>query len=143
MKPLFLAALSASLLVPAVACENCSNGAAKVAPAMAKLPAGVKMTTLSAPKMHCAGCAQGIKTTLAKQPGVQSVVADAKTKLVVVTYISARQNPKMLAAALTKAGWPAQEVKEVKAAAKTGAAQTGGARAIAAPACEMCEKAKA
>ncbi len=138
MKPLFLAALSASLLVPAVACENCANGAAKAASAMAKLPAGVKMTTLSAPKMHCAGCAQGIKTTLTKQPGVRSVEADAKTKLVVVTYISAKQNPKMLAAALTKAGWPAQEVKEVKAAPKTGAA-----KAISAPACEMCEKTKA
>lgn len=144
MKPFFLAALSATLLVPALACENCSQGAAKgaaKAASTAKLPAGVKVVTLSAPKMHCAGCAMGIKATLAKQPGVQSVEADAKTKLVVVTYASAKQSPKTLAATLTKAGWPAQEVKTD--AAKTGAAKTGAAKGVAAPACEACEKPKA
>lgn len=123
MKLFVLAALSATLAVPAFACPDCM-GDDEAAPAKVAAPkavATVKMTTLSAPKMHCAGCAQGIKTVLMKQKGVKTVVADSKTKLVMVSYLSAQQNPKMLAATLTKAGWPATEQKVADKAVKTGA----------------------
>ncbi len=114
MKTFLFAALSAtlSLSIPAFACDNCAQSETSAAKTVAaKLPVGIQTTTFSAPKIHCAGCAMGVKTALGKQAGVRSVEVDPKTKLVVVTYASKKQNPKMLAAALAKAGWPATEVK--------------------------------
>ena len=101
------------------------EGAAKKTTAAPKMAAmGVKTVTLSAPKMHCAGCAAGIKSTLQKQKGVKSVEANPTTKTIVVSYVSAQQNPKTLAAALAKAGWAAIEVKSAtKTVAPVKAAQ--------------------
>ena len=120
MKKSLFAALGALSILPALAvsvsaCDGCMEGempAPTVAKTAVKAPVlSVKTVTFSAPKMHCGGCAMGIKTTLKKQNGVKTVEANPETKLVVVSYLSAKQNPKMLVAALAKAGWIASEVK--------------------------------
>ena len=113
MKNIFVAALAALAFSTGVAsAAPCSKGCCpQVVMASAKSNAGVKKTTLSAPKIHCAGCLEGIKATLLKQDGVRAVSGDARKKTVTISYVSAKTNPKKLAAVMTKAGWPAKEVK--------------------------------
>jgi copper chaperone len=43
-------------------------------------------TTLSAPDIHCGGCANAIKNALGKTPGVSDVAVDVDAKTVTVTH---------------------------------------------------------
>ena len=61
-----------------------------------------------APAITCGGCANAIKRSLGKVPGVQTVEVDIPGKNVTVEYDTAQLNDTDLRARLEQAGFPSQ-----------------------------------
>jgi copper chaperone CopZ len=59
------------------------------------------------PIIHCEGCAQSIKRSLSKLPGVQSVEVEVERKNIVVEYDPDTTNETTIQERLTTAGFPA------------------------------------
>lgn len=74
------------------------------APALAADP---KTTTLDVPSMFCSLCQISVRKALERVPGVLEAKADSNAKRADVKYDPARVSPDALAAALSKAGFPA------------------------------------
>jgi copper chaperone CopZ len=68
-------------------------------------------TTFSVPDIRCGGCANNIRTILARQEGVTGVIADPATKEVSVAYDPARTTEEAIARVLATAGYPAAGAK--------------------------------
>lgn len=92
----------------------------------AQKPTGDKVVTIEA-SMSCDGCKKTIETGLAKEKGVKSVVADLKTKKVVVTYDASLNSDDKLVKTIEKMGYKAK-VSADATGAKTGEAskKSGG-----------------
>lgn len=74
------------------------------APALAADP---KAATLEVPSMFCSLCQISVRKALERVPGVLEAKADNNLKRAEVKYDPDRVSPDELAAALTKAGFPA------------------------------------
>jgi copper chaperone CopZ len=59
-----------------------------------------------APAIHCEGCANSIKRSLGKLPGVKDVQVDINVKRVDVLYEDTQTNESALRERLTLAGFP-------------------------------------
>ena len=67
----------------------------------------------------CGMCEERIETNIAYEKGVKSVELDDETKIVTITYKSAKTNPKKLRKAISKLGYDADDVEaDPKAYAK-------------------------
>ena len=64
-------------------------------------------TTITAPDIHCDGCANSIKRSLARVPGVENVDVNIETKAVTVTH-EAAVTREIIVDKLDKAGFPAE-----------------------------------
>jgi copper chaperone CopZ len=60
------------------------------------------------PAIHCEGCANAIKRSLGKLPGVQSVNVDVESKRVSVQFESEQVDEVALRQRLALAGYPAE-----------------------------------
>lgn len=63
-------------------------------------------TILTAPKIHCDGCAQTIRDALTLLQGVQGIEVDVNRKKVTVTYDPARLPLAEIRTAMARAGFP-------------------------------------
>jgi copper chaperone CopZ len=63
--------------------------------------------TFNAPAIQCDGCANSIKRSLGKLPGVQAVDVDVADKRVVVKYDDSQTNEQAVRDRLEMAGFPA------------------------------------
>jgi Cu+-exporting ATPase len=59
-------------------------------------------------RMHCDGCADRIRTTLGKAPGVLHVEVKLADRRVQVLYDAARITPEQIARIMTDLGYPAR-----------------------------------
>ncbi len=67
----------------------------------------------------CGMCEERIETNMAYEKGVKSVELNDETKIVTITYKSAKTNPKKLRKAISKLGYDADDVEaDPKAYAK-------------------------
>ena len=71
------------------------------------LAAEPKAATLDVPSMYCSLCNISVRKALERVPGVAEATADNNAKRADVKYDPERVSPDDLAAALTKAGYPA------------------------------------
>ena len=58
--------------------------------------------------IHCEGCADSIKRSLGKLPGIEDVNIDINAKMVRATYDSAQTTEAVILARLDAAGFPIQ-----------------------------------
>ena len=92
----------------------------------AQEPTNEKVVTIEA-NMSCDGCKKTIESGLAKEAGVKSVVADAKTKMVTVTYDASQTNDETLVKSIKKMGYKAKVNEDGKKMQKHEASRkTGG-----------------
>ncbi len=61
-----------------------------------------------APAIHCEGCANSIKRSLGKLPGVEEVSVDINEKMVRATYDATQTTEDAIRARLEMAGFPAE-----------------------------------
>ncbi len=66
-------------------------------------------TQLKAPDISCEHCVATVKKTVGQFPGVQSVEADADTKIITLTYDPARVDLAKVEEALDEEGYPVQK----------------------------------
>ncbi|MHB8646446.1 MAG: heavy-metal-associated domain-containing protein [Thermomicrobiales bacterium] len=66
-------------------------------------------TTLKAPDISCEHCVATVKKTAGQFPGVQSVEADADTKIITLTYDPATVSLATVEEALAEEGYPVQK----------------------------------
>lgn len=66
--------------------------------------------TLTAPAIHCEGCANSIKRSLGKLAGVQRVDVDIHSKNVTVQYEDAQVTESAIRERLEQAGFPAESL---------------------------------
>ena len=71
---------------------------------------GDRTVTLGVDNMYCEACPYIVKQSLAKLPGVESVVVSFETKTVRVTYDDQKTTPAALTSATTQAGYPSKVV---------------------------------
>ncbi len=83
-----------------------------LAPALAK----ERQARFAIANMTCASCPIIVKRAMESVDGVQSVSVSFEKKEAVVVYDDARTNPKAIAEASTKHGYPAQPVADDSAA---------------------------
>ncbi len=62
--------------------------------------------TMKAPDISCEHCVATVKKTAGQFPGVQSVDADADTKIITLTYDPAQVDLARVEAALDEEGYP-------------------------------------
>ncbi len=93
--------------------------------AKAQKPSNDKVVTIEA-SMTCDGCKKSIENKLAKEKGVKSVVADSKTKLVVVTYDETKTNDAALVKSIEKMGYNAKVADPNEKKAGDAAKKSGG-----------------
>lgn len=65
-------------------------------------------TQLKAPDISCEHCVMTVKRTVGQFPGVQSVEADAETKIITLTYDPAQADLPKIEEALEEEGYPVQ-----------------------------------
>jgi copper chaperone len=66
-------------------------------------------TQLTAPDISCEHCVATVKKTVRQFPGVQSVEADAETKIITLTYDPAQVDLAKVAEALDEEGYPVRK----------------------------------
>ena len=66
----------------------------------------VRTVTLKVDGMHCGACPLTVRTLLKRQPGVEDVRVDAKTRTADVRFDADKVAPQALADVTTKAGYP-------------------------------------
>ncbi len=62
-------------------------------------------TTVTAPAIHCQGCATAAQSAVSRLPGVSGVEVDVPSKTVTVTH-SAALTPDRVKEVLSRAGFP-------------------------------------
>jgi mercuric ion binding protein len=67
--------------------------------------------TLGVEHMTCATCPITVRKALSQVPGVAESTVDMKAKTATVTFDPARTTPEVLAAAITRAGFPAKVLR--------------------------------
>ncbi|MHB8647882.1 MAG: heavy-metal-associated domain-containing protein [Thermomicrobiales bacterium] len=65
--------------------------------------------TMKAPDISCEHCVATVKKTAGQFPGVQSVDADADTKIITLTYDPAQVDLATVEEALDEEGYPVQK----------------------------------
>lgn len=65
--------------------------------------------TMKAPDISCEHCVATVKKTAGQFPGVQSVDADADTKIITLTYDPAQVDLAKVEEALDEEGYPVQK----------------------------------
>lgn len=65
-------------------------------------------TQLTAPDISCEHCVATVTKTVGKFPGVESVEANADTKIITLTYDPAQISLEKVAEALAEEGYPVQ-----------------------------------
>ena len=78
----------------------------------AEQPAKATVVFTVNPEMHCQNCENKIKTNLRFEKGVSDITTDIKGKTVKIVYDTRKTDPEKLAAAFSKIGYQATEVKE-------------------------------
>jgi copper chaperone len=66
----------------------------------------MEMVTLKAPDISCEHCVATVKQTVSQFPGVQSVDADAETKIITLTYDPMQADLPKIEEALAEEGYP-------------------------------------
>ena len=66
-------------------------------------------TQLTAPDISCEHCVATVKKTVRQFPGVQSVEADAETKIITLTYDPEQVDLAKVAEALDEEGYPVRK----------------------------------
>lgn len=79
--------------------------------AAATARAGERTVELSIANMYCALCPLTVATAIGKVEGVEDVAVDYKNKTATVVYDDEKATVAEVAAASTRAGYPANEVK--------------------------------
>jgi copper chaperone len=69
----------------------------------------MEMVTMKAPDISCEHCVATVKKTVGQFPGVQSVEADAETKIITLTYDPTRADLPKIEEALEEEGYPVQK----------------------------------
>lgn len=69
----------------------------------------MEMITLKAPDISCDHCVATVKKTVGQFPGVQSVDADAETKIITLTYDPIQVDLAKIEEALDEEGYPVQK----------------------------------
>ncbi len=69
----------------------------------------MEMVTMKAPDISCEHCVATVKKTVGQFPGVQSVDADADTKIITLTYDPAQVDLAKVEEALDEEGYPVQK----------------------------------
>jgi copper chaperone len=69
----------------------------------------MEMMTLRAPDISCEHCVATVKRTVGQFPGVQSVEADAETKIITLTYDPAQADLQKIEEALDEEGYPVEK----------------------------------
>ncbi len=69
----------------------------------------MEMITLKAPDISCEHCVATVKKTVGQFPGVQSVEADAETKIITLTYDPAQADLNKIEEALDEEGYPVEK----------------------------------
>jgi len=66
-------------------------------------------TRLTAPDISCEHCVATVKKTAGQFPGVESVEADAETKIITLTYDPAQVSLEKVEEALAEEGYPVRK----------------------------------
>ena len=66
-------------------------------------------TTLTAPDISCEHCVATVKKTVGQFPGVQSVDADAETKVITLSYDPNQVDLRVVEEALAEEGYPVRK----------------------------------
>ncbi len=69
----------------------------------------MEMVTMKAPDISCEHCVATVKKTAGQFPGVQSVEADAETKIITLTYNPGQVDLAQVEEALAEEGYPVQK----------------------------------
>ena len=69
----------------------------------------MEMITMKAPDISCEHCVATVKKTVGQFPGVQSVEADAETKIITLTYDPTTVSLDKVEDALAEEGYPVQK----------------------------------
>ncbi len=69
----------------------------------------MEMITMKAPDISCDHCVATVKKTVGQFAGVQSVEADAETKIITLTYDPATLSLDKVEDALAEEGYPVQK----------------------------------
>jgi copper chaperone len=69
----------------------------------------VEMITLRAPDISCEHCVATVKKTVGQFPGVQSVEADAETKIISLTFDPMQADLSKIEEALEEEGYPVEK----------------------------------
>ncbi len=69
----------------------------------------MEMVTMKAPDISCEHCVATVKKTAGQFPGVQSVEADADTKIITLTYNPGQVDLAQVEEALAEEGYPVQK----------------------------------
>lgn len=76
--------------------------------------AASRTVTLAVPSMYCPVCPITVKKALSKVPGVRQIEVKFETRKATVTFDDAKTNVDALLDATADAGYPANQVGEVK-----------------------------
>ena len=71
-----------------------------------------RTVTFAIDNMTCASCPYIVKTSMAAVPGVSTVAVSFEAKTATVTFDDTKTNPDAIAAASTKAGYPAHPKRQ-------------------------------
>ncbi len=69
----------------------------------------MEMITMKAPDISCEHCVATVKKTVGRFPGVQSVEADAETKIITLTYDPMQADLPKIEEALEEEGYPVEK----------------------------------
>ena len=74
--------------------------------------AGERTITFAVDNMTCASCPYIVKSSMAAVPGVAKLAVSFEAKTATVTFDDTKTNPDAIAAASTKAGYPAHPKRQ-------------------------------
>lgn len=77
-------------------------------PSLAAVDTAETRVLLAVPSMTCGSCEGRIRAALGADPGVREVTVDLGSRTVEVVYAAGTADPKALADAVTRAGYPAR-----------------------------------
>ena len=69
----------------------------------------MEMLTMKVPDISCEHCVATVKKTVGQFPGVQSVEADAETKIIKLTYDPTQADLPKIEDALAEEGYPVEK----------------------------------
>jgi len=112
MKKIIVMAAAAILMLAGANVATATTVSAEAAAVKAeKKPKAEKKTVVFQTNIHCAQCAKKVRENISFEKGVTGLEIDEKTKVVTITYDSAKTSEEKLAAAINKLGYTAEVIK--------------------------------